>query len=53
MTNPAIERGVPTEAEIVDTLKKADKIPSEYFRLRVKALIALAKKFGKRREVHD
>ncbi|MCW4054414.1 MAG: hypothetical protein NWE84_05785 [Candidatus Bathyarchaeota archaeon] len=30
-------------------LKKADKIQFEYFRLRVKALIALVKKFGKRR----
>ena len=35
--------------EIDDMLHKADKIDFEYFRLRVKAIIALAKKFGKRR----
>jgi hypothetical protein len=31
-------------------LEKADLIPNKYFRFRVKALIALVKKFGKRRK---
>ena len=52
MTNPAKRyrnRAIPTDEEIQKTLKKAEKIPFEYFRLRVKALIGLVKKFGKRR----
>jgi integrase len=42
-------REIPTDEEIEETLKKSEMIPSEYFRLRVRALISLAKKFGKRR----
>jgi integrase len=42
-------REIPTDKEIEETLKKSEEIPSEYFRLRVRALISLAKKFGKRR----
>lgn len=42
-------RPVPTDEEITAMLKKADEIPDEYFKLRVKCLIALLKKFGKRR----
>ena len=42
-------RPVLTDMEISIMLTKADGIPDEYFRLRVKALIALVKKFGKRR----
>lgn len=52
MTNPAKRyknRPILTDSEIADMLKKADKIKNEFFKLRVKALIALAKKFGKRR----
>lgn len=43
------ERPVPTEKEIQTILDKADLIENEYFRLRVKAVIALIKVFGKRR----
>lgn len=42
-------RKIPEDKEITATLEKADKIKNPYFRLRVKALIALVKKFGKRR----
>jgi len=42
-------RAIPEDKEIMATLEKADKIKNSYFRLRVKALISLAKKFGKRR----
>lgn len=52
MTNVAKNirhRAIPDDKEIMDTLAKADKIGNPYFRLRVKALIALVKKFGKRR----
>jgi integrase len=38
-----------TTAEIDDMLLEADKIENAYFRLRVKALISIVKKFGKRR----
>ncbi len=53
MTNPSLDyrnREIPTNEEIDAALSKADEIPNEYFRLRVKALIALCKKFGKRRK---
>lgn len=43
------DRDVPTDQEIEKTLRKSEKIPSEYFRKRVRALIGLVKKFGKRR----
>lgn len=52
MTNPSeaySKRPILSNEEIDGMLTKADKIESEYFRLRVKALIALLKKFGKRR----
>jgi integrase len=50
MTNPKFRhRGIIKPKELDVMLKKADKIEFEYFRLRVKALIALVKKFGKRR----
>jgi integrase len=42
-------RGILTDSEIEEMLCEADKIEKDYFRLRVKALIAIAKKFGKRR----
>ena len=42
-------RGILTAQEIDEMLNKADLIESEYFRLRVKALISMVKKFGKRR----
>jgi len=38
-----------TTAEIEDMLSEADKIENEYFKLRVKTLISIVKKFGKRR----
>lgn len=41
---------IPTNREIDTMLKKADLIPNNYFRLRVKCLIALVKKFGKRKK---
>ena len=42
-------RGILTPQEIDGMLIKADLIENEYFRLRVKALISIVKKFGKRR----
>jgi integrase len=42
-------RGILTTQEIDMMLSKADLIENEYFRLRVKALICIVKKFGKRR----
>lgn len=42
-------REILTTDEINGMLENADCIENEYFKLRVKALIALAKKFGKRR----
>jgi len=53
MPNPSItykNREVPTKEEIDEMLEKADLIKNNYFRLRVKTLIALVKKFGKRRK---
>jgi integrase len=38
-----------TNAEIDDMLSEANSLENEYFQLRAKALIAIAKKFGKRR----
>lgn len=52
MTNPSKRyrtRPILSSQEIEKMLTKADKIGDEYQRLRVKAVIALAKKFGKRR----
>ena len=52
MTNPSEEyakRPILTNPEIDEMLTKADNIPDEYSKLRVKAVIALVKKFGKRR----
>lgn len=52
MTNPSKKykkRSVLTDAEISDMLEKADLQKNEYFKLRVKALIALLRTFGKRR----
>lgn len=52
MTNPSKaykNRDPLTNEEIQDMLDKASKIGNEYFRLRVRALIAILKKFGKRR----
>lgn len=52
MTNPSKQyrnRGIITEHELEEMLKKTDEITNKYFRLRVRALIALVKKFGKRR----
>jgi integrase len=42
-------RAVPTEKEIEVLLKKADKLKTEFFQLRAKAVIGLVKVFGKRR----
>jgi integrase len=42
-------RALPEDSEIMATLDKANKIENPYFRLRVRALIGLVKKFGKRR----
>jgi hypothetical protein len=53
MTNPSEKyknREIPTNKEIDKMLEKADLIPNNYFRLRVKCLIALIKKFGKHRK---
>ena len=54
MTNPSKKyknREIPTNTEIDAILEKADKtINNKYFKLRVKCLIALLKKFGKRRK---
>jgi integrase len=52
MTNPHIayrHRGVLTNQEIDAMLKTANSLDSEYFRLRAKCLLAILKKFGKRR----
>jgi integrase len=50
VTNPKFKkRGIVTAKELDAMFNKADKIKDDYFRLRVKALIALVKKFGKRR----
>lgn len=52
MTNVSVKikkRDLPTDQEVQETLDKANEIKNVYFRLRVKALVALAKKFGKRR----
>lgn len=52
MTNPSrayAERGILENPEVIEMLGNADLIENEYFKLRVKALIGLAKKFGKRR----
>ena len=52
MSNPKFKKqGIVTAKELDAILNKADKIKDKYFRLRVKALIALVKKFGKRRRV--
>jgi len=53
MPNPSEaykNREIPTNREIDAMLEKAELIPNRYFRLRVKALISLVKKFGKRRK---
>jgi integrase len=53
MPNPSKKyrnREIPTNKEIEEILENAGEIQNEYFRLRVKALIALVKKFGKRRK---
>lgn len=42
-------RAVPTEKEIETLLAKADKLDTEFFRLRAKAIIGLEKIYGKRR----
>jgi hypothetical protein len=49
MTNPKTNRDNYTNKEIDLMLKKAEKLPKEYFKLRAQCLISLAKKFGKRR----
>jgi integrase len=52
MTNPnrIYSDREPLSNEEIDTmLLEADEIPDDYFRLRVKALIGIAKKFGKRK----
>jgi integrase len=53
MTNPNKEyadRPILSAEEIDDMIVKADRLlPNVYFRLRAKCLIALLKKFGKRR----
>lgn len=52
MTNPSrayAERGILENPEVIEMLGNADLIKNEYFKLRVKALIGIAKKFGKRR----
>lgn len=43
-------REIPTNKEIDAMLEKADLIPNNYFRLRMKCLVALVKKFSKRRK---
>ena len=48
-TTNRMNRDVPSEIEITETLEKADLIDNEYFRLRAKAIIALGVIFGKRR----
>ena len=52
MTNPSLEyknREVLSNDEIDDMIKAADNLDIEYYQLRAKALISIAKKFGKRR----
>jgi integrase len=52
LTNPKEEyknREVLTTEEIDAMIQAADLIPEEYFRLRAKCLLAILKKFGKRR----
>jgi integrase len=52
MTNPSKKyktRGPLTNEEIQGMLDRASRLQNEYFRLRVRALIAILKKFGKRR----
>jgi site-specific recombinase XerD len=52
MTNPSKSyrnRSILSDKEIADMIERPDEIENEYYRLRVKALIALLKKFGKRR----
>ena len=48
-TDELRNRGILTDSEIEEMLREADNIKEEYFCLRVKAIIAIAKKFGKRR----
>jgi hypothetical protein len=43
-------RGILTDSEVSNMLGNADKITNEYFRARAKCLIALFKKWGKRRK---
>ena len=43
------KRNLPTDEEIQTTLDKANEIKNAYFRKRVRCLICLLKKFGKRR----
>lgn len=52
MTNPSLEyaqRPILSDFEIDHMIEEADKIPFLCFKLRAKALIAIAKTFGKRR----
>lgn len=52
MINPSPEnsdREQLSNEEIDTMLLEADEIPEDYFRLRAKALVSIAKKFGKRR----
>jgi hypothetical protein len=52
MTNPSkayAKRDPISEPELADMLKKTEGIKNEYYRLRVRALISVLKKFGKRR----
>jgi hypothetical protein len=52
MTNPSLEyanRDVYSNQEIDDMIKAAEKLKTEHYQLRAKCLIAIAKKFGKRR----
>jgi hypothetical protein len=52
MTNPAQtykDRPILTTEEVDAMIRKAEGLPSKYFVLRAQALVAIAKKFGKRR----
>jgi hypothetical protein len=52
MTNPKetyANREPITEKELAEMLEKTEEIAGQYYRLRVRALISLLKKFGKRR----
>jgi integrase len=52
MTNPKKEyreRSILTNEEIDSMLLESDKLKTEYFQLRAKAIICIVKKFGKRR----